>query len=559
MCHGTRRQGRSLLLWLVIPRSMRKTWMEIRWRQPVLLWRDQSSPTRSVWIPGTLPRGLMQGTQWRGLMAPGNGVWCQAPVYGVWCRAVWQEVRRRAPGGSVSQGSDAQPQVGRRTDSAATNSVQTDGTGLTGRSVPEAGSRMAHAVSGWPEGSSGSVMVGTGQLVPAAAPSQEPGSSIPLVTGIQDGVTGNPTAEEFAATDFFRTGPTVARPSRMGHLSRGQSCLLPDMPVMALTGMYLLCSQERRCWCRHMWIHVDRRLFCRLWCLGFHQLRHHQRSWTSRSWVCKCSWRWWRRWEHHHQLRCKSQLPSQLPQWWRLSHHHWLLHFPRPSRFPYRLLSSPLWQHHLIWISRSCLQQYQLRTWTPLGLNLGGRRRWGIGADHRCSQSREDRIFLDMQIVWREYMRYHRDHYHSHSRSPSPLGKSSPDRFDRSSSASSVGRGRLSSGSSGRCKSPRLDHFRRTRDVWSPDRERTSSPVRKRISKDIMSPFSNRTTRSPVRGRSDHRGKRSSSPRRNRRSTSPVRSKRRSRTPTRGSKQILDHLGGVRMILGILDPGNRGI
>ena len=112
--------------------------------------------------------------------APGNGVWCQAPVYRVWCWAIWQEVRRWAP----------------RADSAATNSVQTDGTGLTGRSVPEAGSRMAHAVSGWPEGSSGSVMVGTGQLVPAAAPSQEPGSSIlPLVMGIQDGVTGNPTAE----------------------------------------------------------------------------------------------------------------------------------------------------------------------------------------------------------------------------------------------------------------------------------------------------------------------------------------------------------------------------
>ena len=75
---------------------------------------------------------------------------------------------------------------------------------------------------------------------------------------------------------------------------------------------------------------------------------------------------------------------------------------PRPSKSPYQLLSSPPWQHHLIWISRSCLQQYQLRTWTPLGLNLGGRRQWGIGADHRCSQSREDRIFLDMQIVWRE-------------------------------------------------------------------------------------------------------------------------------------------------------------
>ena len=127
----------------------------------------------------------------------------------------------------------------------------------------------------------------------------------------------------------------------------------------------------------------------------------------------------------------------------------------------------------------------------------------------------------------REYMRYRRDHYHSRSRSPSPLGKSSPDRFDRSSCASSVGRGRLSSGSSGRCNSPRLDHFRRTRDVWSPDRERTSSPVRKRISKDIRSPFSNRTTRSPVRGRSDHSGKRSSSPWRSRRSTSPVRSMRR--------------------------------
>ena len=52
------------------------------------------------------------------------------------------------PGGSVSQGSDAQPQVGRRTDSAASDSVWTDGTGLTGRSVPAAGSRMAHAASG---------------------------------------------------------------------------------------------------------------------------------------------------------------------------------------------------------------------------------------------------------------------------------------------------------------------------------------------------------------------------------------------------------------------------
>ena len=130
------------------------------------------APCQGVWC-----RAPSEGV-W--CQAPGNGVWCQAPVYRVWCWAIWQEVRRWAP----------------RADSAATNSVQTDWTGLTGRSVPEAGSRMAHAVSGWPEGSSGSVMVGTGQLVPAAAPSQEPGSSIlPLVMGIQDGVTGNPTAE----------------------------------------------------------------------------------------------------------------------------------------------------------------------------------------------------------------------------------------------------------------------------------------------------------------------------------------------------------------------------
>ena len=108
------------------------------------------------------------------------------------------------------------------------------------------------------------------------------------------------------------------------------------------------------------------------------------------------------RWERHHQRRRQSQLPSQLPRWWRLSRHHWLLHFRRSSRSPYQLLSSPLWQHHLHWISRPCLQQYQLRMWTPLGLNLGGRQQWGIGADHHCSQSREDGIFIDTQIVWRE-------------------------------------------------------------------------------------------------------------------------------------------------------------
>ena len=88
---ATGRQGRSLLLWLVIPRSTLRTWMEIGWRRPVLLWRDQSSPTRSVWMPGTLPRGWCQ--------APVYGVWCQAPVCGVWCRALWQKVWCRAPRG----------------------------------------------------------------------------------------------------------------------------------------------------------------------------------------------------------------------------------------------------------------------------------------------------------------------------------------------------------------------------------------------------------------------------------------------------------------------------
>ena len=102
----------------------------------------------------------------------------------------------------------------------------------------------------------------------------------------------------------------------------------------------------------------------------------------------------------------------------------------------------------------------------------------------------------------REYLQYRRDHHHFISRSPGPTEKSSPDRFDRSSGASSCGCGRLSSRSSGRSQSPRLDRFRRTRDVRSPARERTSSPVRERISK-------NRMPRSPVRGRLDHRSRRS--------------------------------------------------
>ena len=144
------------------------------------------------------------------------------------------------------------------------------------------------------------------------------------------------------------------------------------------------------------------------------------------------------------------------------------------------------------------------------------------------SEQRGQDLHRYADCLERGYLRYRRDHYNSLSRSPGPWKKSSPDRFDRSSCASSGGRGRLSSGSSGKSQSPRLDRFCRTRDIRSPARER--------ISKDIRSPVRSRTTRSPVRGRSDHGSKRSSSPRRSRRSTSPVRSKRRSRTPTRGSK-----------------------
>ena len=108
-----------------------------------------------------------------------------------------------------------------------------------GRSVPAAGSWMAHAASGRRDGSSGSDMVGTGWLVPSAGPSREPGSSIlPLVTGIQDGVTGNPTAEKFVAKDFLWTGPAVARGIKDGTFLQGAELPASDMPVMASTGMY---------------------------------------------------------------------------------------------------------------------------------------------------------------------------------------------------------------------------------------------------------------------------------------------------------------------------------
>ena len=98
---------------------------------------------------------------------------------------------------------------------------------------------MVYLASGRLDGSPGAVMVGPSRLVPSADLSREPRCSIlPLVTGIQDGVTGNPTAEEFVATDFLRTGPAITRGIKDGTSLQGAELPDSDMPATASAGMY---------------------------------------------------------------------------------------------------------------------------------------------------------------------------------------------------------------------------------------------------------------------------------------------------------------------------------